>query len=75
MVLSRHHFWIIEALILQKFKVAQMSMYDIPIDAELCADFKTVYFCIPMLQIFRVMVILRPKKAPFPQNGPFSAFK
>ena len=60
---------------LQKFEVAQMSMYDLPIDAEFCADFKNVYFCIPILRIFRVMVILRPKMAPFPQNGPFSAFK
>ena len=53
---------------LQKIKVAQMSMYDLPIDAEFCADFKNVYFYIPILQIFRVMVILRPKQAPSPQN-------
>ena len=42
---------------LQKFEVAQMSMYDLPIDAEFCADFKNVYFYIPILRIFRVMVI------------------
>ena len=48
-----------------------MSMCDPPIDAEFCADFRNVYFCIPILRIFRVMVILRPKKAPFPQTGLF----
>ena len=60
---------------LQKFKVAQMFMYDPPIDAEFCADFKNVYFCIPILRIFRVMVVKRPKKARFAEKGPFSALK
>ena len=45
-----------------------MSMCDLPIDAEFCVDFKNAYFCIPILRIFRVMVILRPKQAPSPQN-------
>ena len=53
------------------YHLYQMSMYDLPIDAEFCADFKNVYFCIPILRIFRVMVIERPKKARFGGKGAF----
>ena len=34
-----------------KIEVAQMSTYDIPIDAEFNADFKNVYFDINILNI------------------------
>ena len=45
-----------------------MSIYDIPINAKFHADFKNVYFCMPILQ----------KGPVFPEilkNEPFSALK
>ena len=51
-----------------------MSMYGLPIDAEFHADFQNVYFCIPILRIFRVMANPRPKKARFPWNPQKRAF-
>ena len=39
------------------------------------ADFKNVRLSMPILKIFQVMAILRPKKACFGENGPFLAFK
>ena len=46
----------------------------IPIDAKFHADFKNVYFCMPILRLSRVMAILRPKKALFPKNPKKRAF-
>ena len=45
-----------------------LQEFEVPIHAEFCADFKNVNFYIPILRIFRVMVI-RPDKAP--SNGTY----
>ena len=61
---------------LQKFKVAQMSMYDLPIDAEFCADFKNVYSCIvTYLAVYLSYGHLKAEKGPFWGNGAFFGLK
>ena len=59
-------------LLIMKFLKHLQNVYTCPpFDAEFYADFKNVYICTPILQIFRVMVSFRPKKASFGENGHF----
>ena len=49
-----------------------MSMYDLPIDAEFCPDFKNVYFC---TRIFLSYGHLKAEKDPFWGKGAFFGLK
>ena len=52
-----------------------MSIYDLPIDAEFCADFKNVYFLYTYLADFLSYDHLKAEKGPFWGKGAFFGLK